>query len=293
MPGKITSIKIIKQRLSERSFAPRKSLGQNFLTDENILHKIVAAGNLAENDLVLEVGPGLGALTEQLAESAKQVIAIEYDRGLFSILSESLVDYKNLVLLNQDILTTDLQTVLKDYSSEQYHYKVLANLPYYITTPVIFKLIESGLPWELMVFLVQKEVAERLIARPGTKDYGALTVMLSFFGKIEKIGNVPKTVFYPAPQVDSAIVRITLDNSQGKQQLYHYLRQVVQAAFGQRRKTILNALIPIEAFFGTKELLAEILLKLGIDPKRRGETLSLGEFLGLAIELQSRESKGV
>lgn len=291
MLEKLTSIKTIKQKLTERSFAPRKSLGQNFLTDENILKKIVNAGNLEQDDLVLEVGPGLGALTEKLLASAGRVVAIEYDRGLFAILSESFAKSENLVLLNQDILETDLLTVFKAYSSKQYHYKVLANLPYYITTPVIFKLIESGLPWELMVFLVQKEVAERLIAKAGTRDYGALTVMLNFFGKVEKVGMVPKTVFYPSPQVDSAIVRITLGKSSDNLEIYPYLRKVVQAAFGQRRKTILNALALLEPLFGGKELLAELLRNLRIDPIRRGETLSLEEFLRLAVEIRARDSQ--
>jgi 16S rRNA (adenine1518-N6/adenine1519-N6)-dimethyltransferase len=291
MPGKLTSIKTIKQKLTERSFAPRKSLGQNFLIDDHILQKIVAAGALEQNDLILEVGPGLGALTEKLIASAGRVVAIEYDRGLFAILSESFANSENLVLLNQDILETDLQTVFQAYSGEQFHYKVLANLPYYITTPVIFKLIESGLPWELMVILVQKEVAERLIAKAGTKEYGALTVMLNFFGKVEKLGIVPKTVFYPSPQVDSAIVRITLGKSSDNLEIYPYLHQVVQAAFGQRRKTILNALASLESLFGCKELLAEHLRGFRIDPGRRGETLSLEEFLRIAVEIRIRDSQ--
>lgn len=288
MPGKLTSIKIIKQRLAEKNFAPRKSLGQNFLADENTLSKITAAGNLRKKDLILEVGPGLGALTEKLLESVDRVIAIEYDRGLYGILGECFAEANNLVLLNQDILVTDLVNVFKDYPCEQYCYKVLANLPYYITTPVIFKLIESGLPWELMVFLVQKEVAERLIAGPGTREYGALTVMLNFFGKVEKIGVVPKTVFYPAPQVDSAIVRIMLNNNPANQVVYPYLRRVVQAAFNQRRKTILNALASLESFFVNKESLADQLRVLRIDPLRRGETLSLEEFLSIAMVLHSK-----
>lgn len=288
MTEKLTSIKIVKKLLAEKNFAPRKSVGQNFLTDENTLSKIVTAGNLSKEDLVLEVGPGLGALTQKLLESANRVIAIEYDRGLFTILSENFMEVNNLVLVNEDILETDLAKIFKDYSSKQYYYKVLANLPYYITTPVIFKLIESGLPWELMVFLVQKEVAERLIAKPGTKEYGALTVMLNFFGKVEKIAAVPKTVFYPAPQVDSTIVRIILNKNPANHEIYPYLRRVVQAAFNQRRKTLLNALASLEAFFVNKELLADQLRVLRIDPLRRGETLSLEEFLSIAMLLHSK-----
>jgi 16S rRNA (adenine1518-N6/adenine1519-N6)-dimethyltransferase len=285
MPGKPTSIRTIKQTLSEKKFAPRKSLGQNFLTDENIINKIGLAGNLGAEDLVLEVGPGLGALTEKLLKSVAQVVAVEYDRGLCTILNERLAGFKNLLLLNQDILTLDIQQALQNYSSGAYHFKVLANLPYYITTPVIFKLIESGLPWELMVFLVQNEVAERLIAAPAAKEYGALTVMIGFLGQVEKIGLVPKTVFYPVPKVDSAIIKITFNKGREQLELYPSLHQVVQAAFGQRRKTILNALASLEPFFNNKSILADRLWGLGIDPKRRGETLSLEEFLGIAKEL--------
>jgi dimethyladenosine transferase len=285
MPGKLTSIKIIKQLLAERNFAPRKSLGQNFLIDENTLNKIVNAGSLGKKDTVLEVGPGLGALTEKLIESAGQVIAIEYDRGLAAILAENFTAVQNLLLLNQDILETDLKNLFKDSISEQYNYKVIANLPYYITTPVIFKLIESRIPWGLMVFLVQKEVADRLTAVPGTKEYGALTVMLSYFGKVEKIAVVPKTVFYPAPQVDSAIVRITFHQNLTSQEAVQHLRRVVQAAFHQRRKTILNALTTLDSLFISKESIAEQLRALHIDPSRRGETLSLEEFIRIATIL--------
>lgn len=290
MPGKTTSISVIKEQLKVRNFAPRKSLGQNFLTDDNILSKIITAGDLGEDDLVLEVGPGFGALTEKLVERSKQVVAIEYDRGLFTILQEKFADSKNLILFNQDILTTDLAEILKDYPREVYCYKVMANLPYYITTPVIFQLIESWLPWKMMVFLVQKEVAERMVAGPGTKEYGALTVMLNFYGSVKKIGNVPKTVFYPSPQVDSTIIQIKSYGRQDYSLVYPYLHRVVQAAFGQRRKTISNALVSLGNSFEDKKLTAELLRKSQIDPMRRGETLSVEEFLRISEELQIRSS---
>jgi 16S rRNA (adenine1518-N6/adenine1519-N6)-dimethyltransferase len=290
MSGKTTSISVIKEQLTARNFAPRKSLGQNFLTDENILSKIVTAGNLGTDDLVLEIGPGLGALTEKMLDRSKLVIAIEFDRGLFSILQEKFADSAKLVLFNHDILTVDLVKILKDYPTGIYHYKVLANLPYYITTPVIFQLIESGLPWELMVFLVQKEVADRMVAGPGTKEYGALTVMLNFYGSIKKIGNVPKTVFYPSPQVDSTIVQIKPYDRQDFSLVYPYLHRIVQAAFGQRRKTISNALMSLGKPFENKELTAALLQKNQIDPMRRGETLSIDEFLRISEELKIRSS---
>jgi len=281
--GKVQSPKIIREILSERKLAPRKSLGQNFLVDSNILTKIAEAGLVNSGDLVLEVGPGLGALTEILLEQAGMLIAVEYDRGLFSILKERFKDSDNLKLFNQDIMKTDLHELVKEY---KLRFKVIANLPYYITTPLIFKLVESGINWEQMVFLVQKEVAQRISASPGTKEYGALTVMLNFYGKVEKIGNVSRTVFYPEPDVESAIVRITPYQNPEVRLLYPRLAKVVQAAFQQRRKTILNAL-GAAGFFQSKEELGIFLTVHGIEPNRRGETLSVAEFQSIAEGLGS------
>lgn len=273
----ILSPNTIRKILSEKKLAPRKSLGQNFLIDNNVLNKIAESGLINSGDLVLEIGPGLGALTKILLEQAGEVIAVEYDRGLFSILKESFEDLDKLKLINQDIMETDFSELFKENKSVP---KVIANLPYYITTPIIFKLVESGISWETMVFLVQKEVAQRLCAAPGSKEYGALTVMLNFYGKVEKIGNVSRRVFYPEPEVDSAIVRIIPYHTREVQLLYFRLSRVVQAAFQQRRKTILNAL-STTGDFETKEELGNFMWKHGIDPNRRGETLSVAEFLSL------------
>jgi len=275
---KILSPKKIREALKERNLAPRKSLGQNFLIDSNVLMKIVEAGSVNDGDLVLEIGPGLGALTGFLLEQAGKVVAVEYDRGLFSILEERFKESPRLQLLNRDIMETDLFELVKGF---EVGLKVVANLPYYITTPAIFKLVESGIEWERMVFLVQKEVAQRITAGPGTKEYGALTVMLNFYGKVEKVGNVSRTVFYPEPGVDSAIVRITPYRAQEIQSLYPRLSLVVQAAFQQRRKTILNALASTN-LFQSKDELGIFLRTKGIDPNRRGETLSVVEFRSLA-----------
>lgn len=280
-----TSGKLIKARLAKHNYAPRKSLGQNFLIDENTLRKIAAQGDLSSDDLVLEIGPGLGALTTFLTAAAGQVVAVEYDRGLVQILEQDFAATENLFLINQDILQVNLPELLLPWHEKGYRYKVIANLPYYITTPVIFKLLESQLPWSCLVFLVQKEVAERITARPNSKEYGALTVMLNFFGQTEIAGIVPKTVFYPAPQVDSAIVRITPTLKGEDWQLYPYLHQVVQAAFGQRRKTIANALSPLVESFGSRAEMLTCFDELGIDPMRRGETLTGAEFLALARKL--------
>ena len=286
MTGKLTSIKVIKELLAQNNFAPRKSLGQNFLIDQNILMKIINVGSVCSSDLVLEVGPGLGVLTAELLERAGMVVAVEYDRGFYSFLKQNFSDYHNFKLENHDILKLNLGGLLEVYQEKFKSLKVIANLPYYITTPVIFSLLESKIPWSKMVFMVQKEVAQRLVAAPGSNDYSALTVMLSFCGRVELVGNVPKTVFYPSPQVDSAIVSITPGAVDWE--LYPYLHRVVKAAFGQRRKMILNALAAGEAFFSNKMELQAVLEQLAIDSSRRGETLTLTEFLGLATELQAR-----
>lgn len=282
MMEKPTSLRAIKTTLAREGLAPRKSLGQNFLYDANIPNKIVAAGAVEKTDLVLEIGPGLGVLTSILIEQAGMVVAVEYDRGLFRILQENLATVPNLRLINQDFLQVDLPSLLEPFRKDFPVFKVIANLPYYITTPVLFKLIESGPRWGVMVFLVQKEVAERLCAGPGSDEYGAVTVMLNYYGTVEKVAVVPRTVFYPVPQVDSAAIRIT--PHPGTAELYPGLHRVVQAAFGQRRKTILNALFAGGILLGNTDKLglAARLRDLGIDPERRGETLTLEEFLKIA-----------
>ena len=278
----MTSPKSIREILAEKNLAPRKSLGQNFLIDGNILDKIAAAADLDRSDRVLEVGPGLGALTAKLLERAGMVVAVEYDRGLYAILTEQFATATNLRLINCDFMEFDLRTLADAFPGEA-RSKIVANLPYYITTPAIFKLVEAEIDWSVLVFLVQKEVALRMTAAPGGKDYGALTVMLNYYGQVEKVGIVPKTVFYPAPQVESAIVRIRPSADPERRALYPYLHRVVQAAFGQRRKTVLNAL---QNAAGNKETAGTILAGLGIDPGRRGETLDSAEFVALARALR-------
>jgi 16S rRNA (adenine1518-N6/adenine1519-N6)-dimethyltransferase len=283
MTAQPVTIKEVKEVLKRKSLAPLKGLGQNFLVDRNFLDKIIKAGGLSRDDLVLEIGPGLGGLTERLLAEAGKVVAIEYDRGLYRVLEETLASNPSLQLINADFLEVDLHKTLK---CPEYRYKVIANLPYYITTPIIFKLLESRTDWDLMIFLVQKEVAERLVAKPGGKDYGALTVMLNFFGTVEWVCRVPKEVFYPAPQVDSAVVKITPGPEKIDWEIYPFLQRVVQASFGQRRKTLLNALGRLEPELGGKDKLQEIILKAGINPSRRGETIGVAEYLKIAKELQ-------
>ncbi len=289
MTAKKFSIKVIKNLLQQNNCLPRKSLGQNFLTDENTLKKIAAAADLSKQDLVLEIGPGLGALTEILMQEAGRVIAVEYDRNLFGILQKEFLKRENLQLLNQDILKTDLPALFHKEDKLSYGLKVVANLPYYITTPIIFKILETKLPWQCLVFLVQKEVAQRICATSGGKDYGALTIMLQFLGRTDLIGTVSRKVFYPAPNVDSAIVRIIPEINEETYQIYPYLYRVVQAAFNQRRKTLLNSLATASPFFGDKVNLERLLVKLKIDPRWRGENLTVAQFVALAGELRQRE----
>lgn len=285
----LANIKTIKDILAANKFAPLKNLGQNFLIDHNTLVKIAEAGELSAADLVLEIGPGLGALTQQLALRAGQVVAVEYDRGLFGVLQTIFAAQSRVQLLNADFLQVNLEELLAVKPVGINNFKVVANLPYYITTPLIFKLLEASIPWKSMVFLVQKEVAQRICAVPGNKNYGALTVMLNYYGATEQIGIVSKNVFYPAPQVDSAIVRITPNWSQVTSEIYGQLRQVVQAAFSQRRKTLANTLMPLFQNGGGKAECLATLARAGIDSGRRGETLTVTEFLVLAESLKERK----
>lgn len=293
LENNLTSVKAIKDILTRQGLSPLKSLGQNFLIDPNIQKKIISFGDLAKNDLVLEIGPGLGALTANLIDMAGMVIAVEYDRGLYSILEEWYGAVQNLQLVNRDFLEINLEDLCGKYVRQGFQLKVIANLPYYITTPAIFKIIESKLDWRRLIFLIQKEVADRICAKPGSGEYGALTVMLNYYGRVEKVMNVPRTVFYPAPQVDSALIKIEAHDVQKVEipDYYLYLRRVVQAGFGQRRKTILNALAPFEGLFGGKSSLKDFLTRLDIDPGRRGETLKLEEYMAIASEVYERENR--
>lgn len=291
MPDHPSSVRAIKDILAQNQLAPLKSLGQNFLIDNNILDKIVNSGDLSSNDLVLEIGPGLGALTTRMVAKAGRVIAVEFDRGLYGILQNVFAGQSNITLINADFLQVSLSELIPQPLRMEYSCKVIANLPYYITSPLIFKLVESDIRWERLVFLVQKEVAQRICAKPGNKDYGTLTVMLNYYGETRQIGIVSKNVFYPAPQVDSAVIQITPNWKTFNPELYKALHLVVQAAFGQRRKTVLNALGSL-AEFGGKENLGDLLLGIGINPSQRGETLDFSEFVLLAEALLRLKDRG-
>ncbi len=251
-----------------------KKLGQNFLIDEHVVKSIVDAAGIKPGDAVLEVGPGIGTLTQGLAEAGANVTAVEIDRRLLEVLSKTLEGYENVRIVHGDILRINIPETVGAPN-----YKVVANLPYYITTPIIMGLLEARLPIEVLVTMVQKEVAQRMVASPGTKDYGALSVAVQYYTKAEIMFIVKPDSFIPAPSVDSAVIRCTVRDTPPVQVDEKTFFKVVKAAFAQRRKTLLNTLkitgVPVET-------LKIILEKAGIDGTRRGETLSLDEFAALS-----------
>lgn len=252
-----------------------KKLGQNFLIDEQVVDRIVAAAGIEQDDAVLEIGPGIGTLTQGLAEAGARVVAVELDRHLVGVLAKTLEGYDNVHVVHGDILKIDIS---REIMAE--NYKVVANLPYYITTPIIMKLLEEKLPVDTLVTMVQKEVADRMVARPGGKDYGALSVAVQFYTEPEIVLTVPSGAFLPPPAVESAVIRCKVRKQPpvavADEKLFF---RVVKAAFAQRRKTLANALkgAGIQA-----ELVKTMLDSSGIDGQRRGETLSLAEFGELA-----------
>ncbi|WP_160725684.1 16S rRNA (adenine(1518)-N(6)/adenine(1519)-N(6))-dimethyltransferase RsmA [Bacillus sp. USDA818B3_A] len=273
--------------LEKYGFSFKKSLGQNFLIDTNILKKIVSFADLTENSGAIEIGPGIGALTEQLARSSKKVTAFEIDQRLLPILQDTLSPYDNVKVIHRDVLEADVQTVMEEEFQGINDIMVVANLPYYVTTPIIMKLLEEQLPIRGIVCMLQKEVADRISAKPGTKDYGSLSIAVQYYTEAETVMIVPKTVFVPQPNVDSAVIRLTRRTQPAvavRDEKFFF--QVTKASFAQRRKTLLNNLT--SQLPDGKQKKEEILTALsasGIDPSRRGETLSLEEFGRLADEL--------
>ncbi|AMA74531.1 MULTISPECIES: 16S rRNA (adenine(1518)-N(6)/adenine(1519)-N(6))-dimethyltransferase RsmA [Aneurinibacillus] len=272
-----------KEILKKYGFSFKKSLGQNFLIDLNILSKIVAAAELTKEKGVLEIGPGIGALTEQLSRQAGQVVAIEIDQRLLPILKDTLSSYPHTEVIHGDVLKMDVKLLIKEKFKEQKKVSVVANLPYYVTSAILMKLLEERLPLENIVVMVQKEVAERISASPGSKAYGALTVLAQFYAEAEIITVVPHSVFIPQPNVDSAVLRLRIRERPAVEVVSEAIfYRVVKASFAQRRKTLSNNLM--NNLFGKdkKEKMLQVLKEAGIDPARRGETLSIEEFARLS-----------
>ena len=278
-----------KEILKKHGFTFKKSLGQNFLTEPNILRKIVETAGIDENTNVIEVGPGIGALTEQLARNAAQVLAFEIDDRLLPVLQDTLAPYPNVTVIHQDVLESDLVKTTGEVFTKDLPIKVVANLPYYITTPIMMHFLESDLPVAEMVVMMQREVADRISAAPGTKAYGSLTIAVQYYMEAKLAFIVPKTVFVPQPNVDSAILKLTRRPTPAvavtDEQAFFRL---TKAAFQLRRKTLWNNLLHA---YGkddaTKAWLTKSLEEADIDPKRRGETLSLAEFAALSNALEA------
>lgn len=280
-----------KRLLNKYNLRPKKRFGQNFLIDERVIHGILNAAELRPGDTVVEIGPGLGSLTEHLVQRAGQVLAIEIDSQLIPLLREKLNSYTGFKLLEEDVLRVNLDQAVKEaFPQVKYPYKVVANLPYYITTPIIMKLLEEKYQIETMVLMVQKEVGERLRARPGTKEYGALSVAVQYYTEPELVFKVPPGAFRPIPEVASAVMKLKVRKAPPvmprDERLFF---QVVRASFSQRRKTLVNAL---SNFFTElpKEGLTRLLEEVGIEPTVRGEELGLAQFAQIADALANLEA---
>ncbi|HHY81781.1 MAG TPA: 16S rRNA (adenine(1518)-N(6)/adenine(1519)-N(6))-dimethyltransferase RsmA [Clostridiales bacterium] len=278
----LTSPRFLKDLLSRHGFNFSKSLGQNFLIDENILNKIIKGAEITKEDNVLEIGPGVGTLTAALARHAAQVVAVEIDSALLPILDETLQGLTNVRVVHGDILKLDLDDLVRN-SFDNKPFKVVANLPYYITTPIIMRFLEEDLPYMSITVMIQREVAERMAAKPGSKDYGALSVAVQFYTRPKIICKVPAGVFMPPPKVDSIVINLEKRSSPAVDvaDTTRFFK-VVKAVFAQRRKTLLNTLNAANITDLEKEGLSRLLISLGIDPQRRGETLSLEELAAIS-----------
>lgn len=276
-----------KAILEKHGFSFKKSLGQNFLIDTNILRNIVDHAELSESSGAIEVGPGIGALTEQLAKRAKKVVAYEIDQRLLPILSETLEPYPNAKVIHSDVLKANVKEMIEQEFAGIDDIMLVANLPYYVTTPIIMKILEENLPLRGIVVMLQKEVADRISAKPSTKEYGSLSIAIQYYTVPEVVMIVPKTVFVPQPNVDSAVIRLTIRQKplvEVKSEEFFF--RVTRASFAQRRKTILNNLTSqLDNGKEKKEAILSALQTAGIEPSRRGESLSIEEFAALSDAL--------
>ena len=273
----------LKELLSRHGFSFSKSLGQNFLIDKNVLDKIVSASELTENDCVLEIGPGAGTLTRCLAKTGAKCVAVEIDKALIPILEETMAEFDNFTLINNDILKVDLKELTENhFNNKPFH--VIANLPYYITTPIVMKLLEDNLPVKSMTLMVQKEVADRMCAKSGGKDYGALSVAVQYYAEPSVVTKAEPHCFMPQPKVASSVIhlkigkKIAVDN----EKLFF---SIVKSAFSQRRKTLVNSLSKSPYFNFDKDKVISALNEMGLSPDIRGEKLTIKQFAQLSVKL--------
>ena len=275
-----------KEVLSKYNMSAKKKFGQNFLIDSGVLEGIVEASGVTKEDCVLEIGPGIGSLTQYLAEAAKRVVSVEIDKTLIPVLNDTLSEYDNVTIINEDILKVDIESIVKEYN-EGRAIKVVANLPYYITTPIIMKLFESGAPIDSITVMVQKEVADRMVMGPGNKDYGSLSLAVGYYAKATAVMNVPPGSFIPQPNVGSAVVHLKrYEKPAVEVGNEKYMFEIIRTAFNQRRKTLSNSLSNNPSLKVTRQQVQDALTEINIDEKARGEILSLTQFARLSDILQ-------
>lgn len=274
--------------LQKYHFNFQKKFGQNFLIDTHVLDKIIDASGVTEDDFVLEIGPGIGTMTQYLCERAREVVAVEIDKNLIPILSDTLKNYSNVTVINEDILKLDI-CKLAEEKNQGKPIKVVANLPYYITTPIIMGLFESHVPIDSITIMVQKEVAERMQEKPGSKEYGALSLAVQYYAKPEIVANVPPNCFMPRPNVGSAVIRLTRHEKPPVEVEDEKLMfRIIRASFNQRRKTLANGLNNSPEIHLPKEVIQESIVSLGVPENIRGEALSLEQFAELSNEIGQR-----
>ena len=268
--------------IQKYEFAFQKKFGQNFLIDTHVLDKIIRAAGVTGDDLVVEIGPGIGTMTQYLAEAARQVVAVEIDTKLIPILNDTLSEYDNVTIINADILKVDMNALARQYNDGR-PIKVVANLPYYITTPIIMGLFESGVPIDNITVMVQKEVADRMQSGPGSKDYGALSLAVQYYAQPYVVANVPPNCFIPRPNVGSAVIRLTrYETPPAEAKDPALMFRLIRASFNQRRKTLQNGLNNSAELFYSKDEIAAAIERLGVSPSVRGEALTLIQFAELA-----------
>ena len=283
--SELSNFKNTQEIIKKHNFSIQKKYGQNFLIDEHVLNKIIAAAELTEDDYVIEIGPGIGTMTERMAPECRHVTAIEIDKELIPILSETLSGFDNVDIINEDVLKVDLNKLIAERNDNK-PVKVVANLPYYITTPIIMSLLENKIPIDTITVMVQKEVADRMMVGPGTKDYGALSLAVQYYAKPYIVANVPMNCFIPRPNVASAVIRLTCHKEppvtvKDEKLMFNLIR----ASFNQRRKTLINGISNFSGLSFTKEQVAMALNSIGLSENIRGDALDLEKFAKLSDAL--------